>query len=133
MTDQRHVSSDAEDEALPARTNEPYDAPDAAALISVVRAYLGEDLLDRTEGHDRWLLRIAANALAIAEREIRLGPQHRRNHAERLASLGMSSDRQLAGAIRAGDLDHQIDEVAAVVKASVADSLDVANPDYSRP
>lgn len=122
------TTHDGEDWRLPERTNQPYDAPDAAALVGAVRSYLHDDLLPRTEGADRWLLRIAANALAIAEREVAAGEAHRAAHAARLAGLGVTSDRELSEGIRAGDFDHRWDEVAAAVRASVADSLSVANP-----
>jgi hypothetical protein len=121
---------DAE-QALPHRTNPPYDAPDAATLIDAVRSYLHDDLMPRSSGADRWLLRVAANALTIAAREITLGPEHHAAHGERLASLGVSSDRELSEAIRAGAFDDRWAEVAVAVRASVADSLSVANPDYA--
>ena len=124
---------DMSDWALPRRTNEPYDAPDAATLVGAVRGYLHDELMPRTEDPDRWLLRVAANALAIAEREIRLGPTHRLAHQERLASLGVTSDRELAEAIRDGVFDNRWDEVADAVRASVADSIAVANPDHVEP
>jgi len=116
---------------LPPRHNQPYDAPDAATLVASVRDYLHDDLMPRTEGADRWLLRVAANALSIAGREMELGPIHREAHLTRLNSLGMGTDRDLAEAIRRGDLDERWTEVSAAVRASVADSLSVANPSYS--
>ncbi len=125
------TSADMSDWALPDRRNHPYDEPDAVALIAAVRHYLHDDLLPRTEGPDRWVLRVAANALAIAEREVTLGPEHRGAHAERLARLGVGSDRELAEAIRAGAFDDRWDEVASAVRASVADSLAVADPDHA--
>ena len=51
-------------------------------------------------------------------------------HAARLASLGYASEGELAGAIRAGDLDDRYDEVAGAVRATVHDKLAVANPKY---
>ncbi len=116
--------------ALPDRTNAPYDAPDAATLIDAVRAYLHDDLMPRSSGADRWVLRVAANALAIASREVTYGQGHQAAHAERLAALGVADDHALSEAIRGGAFDDRWDEVAAAVRASVADSLSVANPTY---
>jgi len=116
--------------ALPERHNHPYDEPDAVALIGAVREYL-DALMERSSGSDRWLLRISANALGIASREIELGPDHRSAHTARLAELGVANDRQLAELIRSGELDHRWDEVRDAIAASVADSLAVANPAYS--
>ncbi len=124
------IGMDASEWRLPERRNQPYDEPDALALVGAVRAYLRDELLDRVEGPDRWLVRVAANALAIAEREVRLGAGHRAAHGERLAELGVSSDRELAEAIRSGAFDDRWDEVLGSVRASVADSMAVANPDY---
>jgi hypothetical protein len=44
--------------------------------------------------------------------------------------VGVTSDAELAEAIRAGRLDDRAEEVAAVVGASVAAKLAVAHPGY---
>ena len=51
-------------------------------------------------------------------------------HAERLATLGVADDAELAAAIRSGALDDRLDDVRAVVWAGVRAKLAVANPDY---
>jgi hypothetical protein len=71
--------------------------------------------------------------LATVERELATGSGSARAHAARLASLGFGSDAELAAAIRSGSLDGRWDEVAAAVRASVADKLAVANPTYANP
>lgn len=109
----------------------PYDVPDARELVVAVRDYLADDLLARAEGRDRWLVRIAANALTIAERELRLGPGHAAAHTARLAALGYQDDAALAAAIRAGDLDDRWAELEAMLWDTVADKLAVANPGYA--
>lgn len=126
------TESDQTDAQLPERTNAPYDAPDAQQLIAAVRDYLHHDLMPRSSGADRWLLRVAANALAIAGREIQHAPAHQASHGARLAGLGVASDRDLCDAIRTGDFDDRWDEVAGAVRASIADSLIVANPGYAK-
>lgn len=113
--------------------NRPYDTPDAAALIDAVRTYLHDDLMERTEGPDRWLLRIAANALAIAGRELASGQQHRVAHEQRLRGLGVSSDAELAERIRSGDFDNRWEEVHEALAIGVAESLSVANPRHTAP
>ncbi|MGI9622407.1 MAG: DUF6285 domain-containing protein [Acidimicrobiales bacterium] len=123
-TEEEHI-------ALPRRTNHPYDAPTPPELIEVVARYLRDDLLGRVEGHDRWTLRVAANALMIASREITSSPIHLPRHDERLTSLGFDSDRTLSEAIRSGGLDERWDEVVEVVFANVCDGLSVANPTYA--
>jgi hypothetical protein len=108
----------------------PHDAPTAAQLVEAVRELLEGDVLDATTGRVRFHVRVAANVLAIVQRELEQGPALAAAHAERLAALGVASDAELAAAIRSGDLDGRWDEVAAAVRASVADKLAVAHPGY---
>ena len=115
---------------LPPRSSPPLDAPDAHALIAAVIDYLRDDLMPRTVGADRWNLRIAANALTVAVREVSDGPAAVGAHRERLAELGYADDRELSEAIRNGDVDDRFGEVLDAVAAAVADSLAIANPGY---
>jgi hypothetical protein len=119
------------DAALPRRTHEPLDAPDAATLIDAVASWLHDDLLPRTEGADRWQVRIAANALRVAVREVREGPALVEAHRERLAALGYANDRALCEAIRAGETDDRFAAVLDAIATSVEASLAIANPGYA--
>lgn len=119
------------DEELP--RDWPHDLPDAEELLMSVRDYLSDDLGPRAEGRDRWMLRIAANALTIAAREVRSAPQDRAAHTERLRSLGASSEQELAEAIRNGRLDDRRSELAEALWATTLDKLAVANPSYADP
>ncbi len=108
----------------------PHDLPDAEELLKSVRDYLSDDLGPRAEGRDRWMLRIAANALTIAAREARSAPQDRAAHTERLRSLGVNTEQELAEAIRNGLLDDRRTELAEALWATTLDKLTVANPSY---
>ena len=108
----------------------PHDLPDAQELVETVREYLADDLGPRAEGRDRWLLRIAANALTIAARETRSGATDRAAHAARLAALGVESESELAEAIRSGAFDDRRAELAEALWATTLDKLAVANPSY---
>lgn len=110
--------------------NWPHDLPDAEELLEVVRAYLADDLGPRAEGRDKWLLRIAANALSIVAREMRSGATDRAAHTARLASLGAESESQLAEAIRSGAFDDRQGELAEALWETTLDKLAVANPSY---
>lgn len=110
--------------------NWPHDLPDAEELLEVVRAYLADDLGPRAEGRDKWLLRIAANALSIVAREMRSGATDRAAHTARLASLGAESESQLAEAIRNGAFDDRQGELAEALWETTLDKLAVANPSY---
>ena len=111
----------------------PHDPPDAGLLLDTVRAFLTDDLADRVSGRDRFLARVAANAIGIAERELRLGPLHAERHRLRLADLGVDTDSALAAAIRGGEMDDRFGEVAASLGAATLDKLMVANPGYVEP
>jgi Domain of unknown function (DUF6285) len=111
--------------------NAPHDAPGAVELVEAVREFLEGDVAEATEGRVRFHARVAARALAIVERELVSAERMGAEHARRLAALGFGSDAELAAAIRSGACDDRWDEVAAVVRATVADKLAVANPGYA--
>ena len=112
------------------RSNWPHDVPDARELVEAVRDYLQDDLGPRTEGRDRFILRVAANALSIAAREIAALPADAAAHAERLAALGVESEQALSTAISDGSLDDRRADLADVLWATTLDKLAVANPGY---
>ena len=112
----------------------PHDVPTAEQLLEAVREWIERDVLPTTEGRLQFHARVAANVLAMVERELRLGPEQAAAHAARLASLGYTSDRELADAIRAGAVDADREPaVRDAVWATVRDKLLVANPRYLEP
>ncbi|MDD9371857.1 MAG: DUF6285 domain-containing protein [Acidimicrobiales bacterium] len=100
-------------------------------MVEAVREFLEDDVMAATEGRVRFHARVAGRALAIVERELAAGAAPERAHAARLAALGYGTEAELAAAIRSGALDDRWDEVAAAVRATVADKLAVANPSYA--
>lgn len=112
------------------RENWPHDVPDARELVEAVRDYLQDDLGPRAEGRDRFILRVASNALSIAAREIAALPADSAIHAERLASIGVDSEQALSEAITDGRLDDRLSDLAEVLWATTLDKLAVANPAY---
>jgi aminoglycoside phosphotransferase (APT) family kinase protein len=107
-----------------------HDAPSAVELLEAVRDFLVSDVMAGTVGRLQFHARVAANVVALVGREIALGPGQEADHRVELESLGVSTDAELADAIRAGDLDDRADEVRAVVRHSVAAKLAVAHPGY---
>jgi fructose 1,6-bisphosphatase len=108
----------------------PHDVPTAEQLVESVREWLERDVLPATEGRLQFHARVAANVLAMVERELAVGAQQAAAHEQRLAQLGCADDAELAARIRDGELDDRLHEVRNLVWASVRDKLAVANPKY---
>jgi hypothetical protein len=108
----------------------PHDLPDPPALLEAVREFLSDEVEPELDGRVRYHLKVAINVLAIAERELRLADEHAARHLERLERLGFAGDAELADALRSGALDDRLEDVAAELRAMVADKLAVARPDH---
>lgn len=107
-----------------------HDLPDVDGLIDAVQGFLAGEARAVLDGRARFHAAVAANALAIARRELRAGAEQRETHRRRLARLGCGDDADLAAAIADGSLDHRWEEVVTVVRQAVIDKLTVANPGY---
>lgn len=111
----------------------PFGRPTAVELVEAVREHL-DTVVDGAEGDAaRYDARVARNALAVVERELRLGPDLAEDHRRRLAGLGCADDGELVAALRSGGLDDDLDAVGTVLAASARDQLRVANPAYLSP
>ena len=110
--------------------SELHGRPTAAELLDAVREFLATDVAAAGDGRLRFHARVAANAVAIVERELRLRAEQDAAHGTALARLGVRSEAELAAAIRSGALDARMAEVVAVVRETVRARLDVANPGY---
>jgi aminoglycoside phosphotransferase (APT) family kinase protein len=102
--------------------------PTAAELVEAVREFLADDVLEATTGRVRFHARVAANALAVVERELEAGPGAEAGHAARLDALGLADEADLAAAVRTGSRADRSDEVEAAVWSAVRAKLAVANP-----
>jgi aminoglycoside phosphotransferase (APT) family kinase protein len=101
----------------------PHDRPTADELLEAVQEWVAGMSLS---GRDRFLARVTTRALDVVRRELRLGPTLAARHARRLADLGVESDAELAGQIRAGRAEPTL---VAAVRDAVVDKLSVADPD----
>ncbi|OBK68076.1 DUF6285 domain-containing protein [Mycobacterium sp. 1165178.9] len=108
--------------------NGAYGRPLAAELVAAVAEFLETDVRGATEGQVNFHARVAANALRIVERE--LLDENAAESRAALDGLGFEDEKQLAAAIRAGDMDGQADQVTACLRILVRRRLAVAHPGY---
>lgn len=120
------------------------DRPSAVELLEAVRGFLTGEVMPALGGRLAFHTRVAAGALAIVERELRLGPQADAAELARLQHLladGRDAagtdrslhawNRDLADRLRRGELDDRRDEVLAHLRATVDDKLRIASPRYA--
>jgi aminoglycoside phosphotransferase (APT) family kinase protein len=109
-----------------------YDRPTVDELLNAVTGFLREEL--RTDDpRSAYLAKVAANALTIVRREIRLGPAEREAHRVRLAAIGCADDGEFALRIRNGTVSDDDPKILAVVRSSIIAQVVVANPRYLAP
>jgi Domain of unknown function (DUF6285) len=115
------------------------DRPTASELLLAVADFLREEatpVLDRAEPGLGFQMRVAANSLAILERESRLGPAADAREHQRLARLlGRDGtleelNRELARQLRAGQRDERDANLMAHLEATIADKIAIANPKW---
>jgi len=113
------------------------DAPSTKELIEAVRAFLEEKAMPELTGHTAFHARVAANALAIVERELEHGPTAQTGERMRLMQLlgheGALEDlnAELAKAIRAGELTLETPGLADHLWATTMDKVAIDQPRYS--
>jgi Domain of unknown function (DUF6285) len=115
------------------------DRPTAAELLGAVIDFLREEAtpaLDRGDAGLGFQMRVAANALAILEREGRLGPAaDAREHERLMKLLGRDGtldqlNRELARQLRMGQRDQRDRALMAHLEATIADKIAIANPKW---
>lgn len=111
------------------------DRPTVDELLDAVEMFLRETVVDRLEGQPKFHARVAANAVAIVRRELKIDAEGAAEEVARLARLtGAAGGRtelndRLAQLIRD---DGQLDaaEVLEHLRLTAQEKLDVANPRY---
>jgi len=115
------------------------DRPTASELLAAIADLLREEVtpvLDKVDPRLGFQMRVAANSLAILEREARLGPAADAREHERLVKLlghnGTLDDlnRELARQLRAGERDERDATLMAHLEATIADKIAIANPKW---
>jgi uncharacterized protein DUF6285 len=116
----------------------PADRPTAGELIEAAAEHLAVNVRPALSGHAAFEALIAANLLAIALRELELGPELRAADERELGELlGQVApleqlESSLAERIRSGELDDRRGELLSVLRESARRRLRVANPGYAR-
>jgi hypothetical protein len=115
------------------------DRPTAAELLAAVADFLREEAtpaLDAAEPRLGFQMRVAANSLAILEREWRLGPgADAREQARLVKLLGREGtlaelNQELARELRTGQRDERDPALMAHLEATIADKIAIANPKW---
>lgn len=116
-----------------------YDKPEAAELVAVVREFIERRAMPALEGHAAFHARVAANALAIVERQLVLGPEHEAAERARLHALLGEDDersldalnRELCRRIRSGEIGAHTPGLLAHLRETTLAKLAVDQPRYS--
>ncbi|MCA9579299.1 MAG: hypothetical protein KC668_27915 [Myxococcales bacterium] len=115
----------------------PLNRPSAEELLEAVEEHLRDQLLPKLDGAERFYLRVALRALAIARRELREGPAFEREEAGLLGALvGLRGDAgalntALVDAIARGELEPRDPALLDALEAITAAKLAIDDPQGS--
>lgn len=113
------------------------DQPAAHDLVTAVREFLEKVAMPKLEGHDAFHARVAANALAIVERELTIAPGDNAQEAERLESLLghdgslQELNEELCAEIRDGQITLDTPHLADHLWATTLTKLSIDQPRYA--
>ena len=105
-------------------------------VLDTVREFLEQRLLPSLEGDEAYQARVCIILLRMVQRELAQGPALDAAEAGRLrALLGSAAPpaelkRQLAAAIRSGELDWQREDLLEHLRQTARDKLLVVSPGY---
>jgi Domain of unknown function (DUF6285) len=108
----------------------PLDEPSGAALLEYVISFLNEEILPEVDGRKKFLLRVAINALTILRREDEQFDVAFELTFSRLRELGVTSEEDLAAAIRTDTDVATSPEVLKFVMDWTRAKLQISNPRY---
>jgi hypothetical protein len=125
------------------------DRPGAPELLDSLAEFLAGEVAEWAPREKRFQVLVAANLCAILGRELRSGPEPLRDDLALMYELlGVeppdpelaepelrdavrAAEAELAGRLRAGELDERLDEVASRLAEHVRRKLEVARPGYA--
>ena len=111
------------------------DRPSTTNIIDTVTLFL-RDLMSRTDGSDKFHLRVAIHLLDIVEREWKLSYEQNQKEHSKLSELlhqeGSLKELNalLAKNIRDGSINFQDERVFKLLIETLEDKLRIVNPDY---
>lgn len=122
----------------PSTNNVYVDMPRADELLRSVTDFLREQVMSETTGRTQFLARVAGNSLDIVQREMALGTAAAHQERERLQSLLESTDadlmqlrERLVQGLRAGQIDLNAPGLAAHLRASIVNQINIDQPRYA--
>ena len=113
------------------------DKPSLLEIVGAAKAFVDEKAIPELQGHVAFHARVAVNALAIAEREIEIGPRAAAAEHARLVKLmghdGSLEDlnRALCARISGGDMTLGTPGLAEHLKLTTIDKVSIDQPHYS--
>ena len=121
----------------PTGASSALEMPTVEELLTSVRDFLRDDVMETTQGRTSFLARVAANSLDIVLRQLELGPAHRRLEHELLSQV-MSDDGDLESlrwrlveGLRDGTIALDRPGLAVYLRTSVANQAAIDQPRYS--
>jgi hypothetical protein len=108
----------------------PNDRPSAVELLEAVGEHL-DQLRESNRGATAFHLRVAANVVALVEREVALASELEALRTEHLGLVQVADEAELAAMIRSAGVPPG-EPVLGVARALVRDKLAVSNPGYWR-
>ena len=98
------------------------DRPDAAELLAAVRRFLESDVVASARGAQKYQARVAANVLAIVEREWALSERHLAEEWENLGRLlGENASAPSSGEAMRDAIREQNERLVERIRAGEAD------------
>ncbi len=115
----------------------PSSLPQSSDLVAVVREFLEREILPESTGARWFNVRVAANVLAMVERELLRGKDLDAAEAERLKQFVSGDSREamelaLSDAIREGTLDWRTEGLAQHLLETCEGALQINNPKWVR-
>ncbi len=113
------------------------DQPSMLELVDVVRAFIEQRAMPELKGHTAFHARVAANALGIVSRELKLGPAAATEEKTRLATL-LGHDgpleelnRELCKQIREGTIGLETKGLKEHLDLTTRHKVEIDQPTYS--